>query len=114
MSFGLSVGIAASHLEQLYSNVIDLTEPGFTPGPLHRFFGAALGDLELVFEAVDSSQGVPRDLVYAFVRQAKNRVALGLAGLYAGRLHNPAGQVVKFALQLRIWYPPGSNNNVVG
>ena len=114
MTFGLSVGIAASHLEQLYSNIIDLTQPGSTHGPLHRFFGAALGDLELVFEAVDSSQGVPWDLVYAFVWQAKNRVALGLAGLYTGRLQNSAGQVVRFALQLRTWYPSDPENRVAG
>ena len=114
MVFGLSMGIAASHLEQLYSNIMDLTKPGSTYGPVHRFFGAALGDLELVFEAVDPSQGVPWDLVYAFVRQARNRVALGLAGLYAGRLQNSAGQVVRFALQLRTWYPPNPDNRVVG
>lgn len=114
MTCGLSVGIAVNHLEQLYSNVIELTEPESTHGPLHKFFGAALGDLELVFEAVDPSQGVPWDLVYAFAWQAKNTVALGLAGLYTGRLQNSAGQVVKFSLQLRTWHPPDLHGSLVG
>ena len=114
MTFGLSIVIAASELEQFYSSILDLTERGATHAPLHRFFRAALGDLELVFHAVDPSQSVPWDLVYAFVWHAKNRVALGLAGLYGGILQNSAGQVVRFALQLRTWHPPGSLNRLAG
>ena len=57
MTYALSVGIAATQLEQLYHNVLDLTHPGYTHGPANNFFGCVLGDLELVFQAVDPSHG---------------------------------------------------------
>ena len=109
MTMTLSAGIAANHLEKLYSSILDLTYPGDYHGPLHRFFGVVFGDLELIFETVDPSHAVPLDLVYAFAWQARERAAAGLAGLYAGQLLNSAGQAVSFALKLRTRHHAGPN-----
>lgn len=101
MTVAMSAGIAANNLEQLYSRALGLTDPDHLNSPLHRSFAIVSGDLELIFERADLAYDVPWALIYAFVRQARTRVALGLAGLYAGQLRNSAGQAVNFALQLR-------------
>ena len=101
MTMAMSAGIAANNLEQFYSRALGLTDPGYQNSPLHRSFGVLLGNLELVFESADPAYGVPWPLIHAFLWQARQSVALGLAVLYAGQLRNSAGQAVNFALRLR-------------
>ena len=99
ISTAMPAGIAVTNLESLYQGVMQLTQAG--QGPIHQTFQFVLGSLELVLETADPSTGIPWDLVCAFAIQARARSALGLAGLYRGRLQSTAGQAVIFALQLR-------------
>ena len=99
VSLAMPATVAAHNLLQLYDGILQLTQPGAAHGPLSRHFQFALGNLEIVLAAVDPANGVPWDLVYAFVLNARARAAFGFAGLYYGYLRNTAGQSVYFALQ---------------
>ena len=106
---GMPAAIAANNLEQLYDGIMGLTQPGTSPGPLSRHFGYSCGNLEIILQTVDPSFAVPWDLVYAFVSAAREKAALGFAGMYRGQINNAAGQAVLFALQLRRRYTPEGN-----
>lgn len=109
MTIGMPGAIAVDNLEQLYDGIMELTQPGTDSGPLNRHFGYSCGNLEIILQTMDSSLAIPWDVVYSFVSHARDRAALGFAGLYHGYIQDAAGQAVLFALQLRRRYTPEGN-----